>query len=133
MLYFFAEPNSFYHVFNMKISPIQLAKDYCKLRTILNNLGYEQSLLLGPETNHIGDEFHNGEIYLKTFLENVNDCIDDVTWHQYYLNGHIAQVQDFVNSTIFNRLPKQIHIISDIIQSSTQNVSIWLCMQFFVD
>lgn len=112
----------------MKVSAEQLAKDYCELRTILNQSGYQDSILIGPEANHIGDEDHRGADYAEIFLRNVKNCVDYVTWHQYYLNGHIAQVQDFVNSKSFNKLPDEISTVAESIKSSGQNISMWLCM-----
>ncbi|XP_066581428.1 heparanase-like [Prorops nasuta] len=120
------EPNSFYHVFNISISPEQLAKDYNELRLILNKSGYDASLLVGPEVNHIGDEDHIAELYLQTFLENDKDSIDFVTWHQYYLNGREATVNDFVNPKTFQYLSIQIKSVIDVIQNTGKRISSWI-------
>jgi heparanase 1 len=98
------------------------------LRTVLNDLGYENSILVGPEANHIGDDNHQGVIYGINFLNKVNNCIDYFTWHQYYLNGHIAQLEDFLNVKVFNRLPEQINTMATAIKSNGHNLSMWLCM-----
>ncbi|OXU26819.1 hypothetical protein TSAR_005050 [Trichomalopsis sarcophagae] len=120
------EPNSFFHVFNITVSSEQLAQDYCELRSMLNNLGYKDSILVGPEANHMGDDQHPGQVYLKNFLENVKDCIDYATWHQYYLNGHVAKVKDFIDPKVFERLPVQIKTVSESIKSSSQDLSMWI-------
>ncbi|XP_011505560.1 PREDICTED: heparanase-like [Ceratosolen solmsi marchali] len=120
------EPNSFLHVFNISISAQQLANDYCKLRTVLNELGYQDSILVGPEANHVDNEYKNGVKYGIDFLNNVNNCVDYFTWHQYYLNGHIAQLEDFLNPKVFNRLSEQISTMGNAIRSNGHNVSMWL-------
>ncbi|KAK2575304.1 hypothetical protein KPH14_008153 [Odynerus spinipes] len=119
------EPNSFHHVFNVTITAEQLAKDYFHLRNLLNQAGYIQSFLVGPEANHIGD-LNQGESYVETFLEKDKDSIDYVTWHQYYLNGHKAQAKDFVNLSTFYYLPMQIEHMSQIIDRSKKPISMWL-------
>lgn len=127
----FLEPNSFHHVFNINITAIQLAYDYRKLRQLLNEIGYRESLLVGPEVNHVGDTNHIGEHYTKTFLENDKNSINYVTWHQYYFNGKEAQLIDFINISIFNYLPIQIKSMQEAIQSSGKIIPMWLCMLLY--
>lgn len=114
-------------MFNKTISPEQLANDYCELRYLLNKLGYQDSIVVGPEANHIADKKNDykGINYMKKFIENIKGCIDYVTWHQYNLNGHIAKVEDFVNAASLNRLPEQ---IKSIIESVNMKIPMWLCM-----
>lgn len=107
---------------------MQLGKDYYQLRQLLNELGYNESLLVGPEANHVGETKRQGEQYIETFLENDNDSVDYVTWHQYYLNGRIARVSDFVNVSTFEYLQMQIKSMQEMIKQSGKNTSTWLCM-----
>ncbi|KAL0110823.1 hypothetical protein PUN28_014045 [Cardiocondyla obscurior] len=120
------EPNSFKHVFNVTITATELAKDYDHLRQLLNEAGYGDSILVGPEVNHIGEIDKKGEIYAKTFLRNQTNTVNYVSWHQYYLNGQEATVDDFVNPTTFNWLPKQISSLRESIAESGKDVSMWL-------
>jgi len=101
----FLEPNSFKHVFNVTIPATELAKDYDHLRQLLNEAGYIDSILVGPEVNHVGESNEMGELYAKTFLSNQKNTVNYVTWHQYYLNGREAKVNDFVKPLTFNWLP----------------------------
>ncbi|XP_014216649.1 heparanase-like [Copidosoma floridanum] len=117
------EPNSFLHVFNVTVPPEQLARDYTELRSILRKLGFENSIVVGPEANHIGDENQRGVKYVETFLENINDSIDYVSWHQYYLNGHVARAEDFIDSKVFNKLPAEIDVMT---QSLNTGIPMWL-------
>ena len=124
------EPNSFRYVFGVEVTAQQLAKDYEDLRHLLNTSGYEDSILVGPEVNHIGDPEHltqRGENYAKEFLENCEDSVDFVTWHQYYLNGREAVVNDFINPEVFNKLSNQIKVIQDAVNAAGKKTPIWLC------
>ncbi|XP_017791859.1 PREDICTED: heparanase-like [Habropoda laboriosa] len=112
------EPNSFNHVFNITITATQLANDYYKLRQLLNKMGYSESILVGPEVNHVGDIKHMGEHYAETFLQNNKNSVDYVTWHQYYLNGRETKLEDFINVSTFNLLPMQIKSMNEAIQLS---------------
>ncbi|XP_028049551.1 heparanase [Monomorium pharaonis] len=120
------EPNSFKHVFNVTVSATELAKDYDHLRQLLNEAGYVDSILVGPEVNHVGELSKMGEQYVKTFLSNQKSTVNFVTWHQYYLNGREAKVNDFVNPITFNWLPAQINSMRQFIAESGKNVSMWL-------
>ncbi|XP_015439396.1 PREDICTED: heparanase-like [Dufourea novaeangliae] len=120
------EPNSFHHVFSRNVSATQLANDYYQLKLLLNQIGYNWSILVGPEVNHVGDANHKGEHYAETFLKNDKDSVNYLTWHQYYLNGREAQVTDFINVSTFNYLPMQIRSMNEAIKSSGKNIPMWL-------
>ncbi|KAI4503009.1 hypothetical protein M0802_002053 [Mischocyttarus mexicanus] len=119
------EPNSFYHVFNRTITAEQLAIDYIQLRNLLNQKGYQESLLVGPEVNHI-KKSDKGQSYVTIFMKNDKDSINYVTWHQYYLNGRDAEVKDFINPSTFQYLPTQIEIMLNAIKESRKSISMWL-------
>lgn len=120
------EPNSFHHVFNVTIPATELAKDYDHLRQLLDEAGYDDSILVGPEVNHIGDLSEMGDQYAKTFLSSQKNTVNYVTWHQYYLNGREAKVMDFVNPAVFNLLPAQINSLKQFIAESGKDVPMWL-------
>ena len=124
---YFLEPNSFKHVFNREISGTQLAEDYKTLRKILNEGGYKSSSIFGPEANHIGDRIHNGVKYAEEFLENSGNSVDFLTWHQYYLNGREAIVEDFINVTVFNFLPEEINTFDKMLKNSNKSIPTCLC------
>jgi len=109
------------------ISAVELAKNYDRLRELLNEAGYVESILVGPEVNHVGELNWIGEKYAETFLRNQKNTVDYVTWHQYYLNGREAKAKDFVNPLVFDWLPTQIKGMEKFIIASGKNVSMWLC------
>ncbi|XP_033322197.2 heparanase [Megalopta genalis] len=120
------EPNSFYHVFNRRVNATQLANDYYQLRLLLNRLGYNASILVGPEVNRVGESNHFGENYAEMFLKNDKNSVNYVTWHQYYLNGREAKIADFLNIATFNYLSEQIKSMQQAIASSGNNILMWL-------
>lgn len=117
----------------MTISANELAKNYDRLRQLLDEAGYIDSILVGPEVNHVGEQNHRGEEYTEIFLRSESNTVNFVTWHQYYLNGREAKVKDFVNPLIFNWLPAQIKSLGEFIAASGKNVSMWLCMYFTLE
>ncbi|XP_012257600.2 heparanase-like [Athalia rosae] len=120
------EPNSFYHVFERNVTATQLATDYITLRGLLDKSGYESSDIIGPEVNHIADEKHAGERYASEFLEYGGSSVTYVSWHQYYLNGREAKVEDFVDPAVLNVLPIQIKSVADVIDRSGKDVYMWI-------
>ena len=129
----FSEPNSFKHVFNVTIPADKLAKNYDRLRQLLDESGYDKSILVGPEVNHVGEYSHQGEEYAELFLTSQNRIVHYVTWHQYYLNGREATVKDFIDPPVFNWLPIQIKSLGKSVAASGKNVSMWLCMYFILE
>lgn len=102
------EPNSFNHTFNVSISPEQLAHDFKKLRHLLNTYGYEDSLLVGPDTTRPQPHRPGALQYMLDFLTYGSHSINIRSWHQYYLNSQTAKLADFWNPSIFDLLKEQI-------------------------
>ncbi|KAL0902053.1 hypothetical protein ABMA27_000020 [Loxostege sticticalis] len=102
------EPNSFPHVFNTTITPKTLAKDFKKLRKLLNETGYGTSLLVGPDTTRPQEKRPECLKYMVDFLGNGSNYINARSWHQYYLNSRTAKLEDFWNPDTFNLLEEQI-------------------------
>lgn len=123
----FSEPPNFPLLFNTTIPAEQLAKDYCHLRSLLNSLDYENSILVGPEVNQVGGPHFNGENYTRIFLENSKQSTNYATWHQYYLRGEDAKVEDFLNVTTFNYLPYLVKSMQSAIDNSGNKIPMWLC------
>ena len=124
---FFPEPPSFPLIFNLTITPEQLANDYYNLRSLLNSAGYKDSILIGPEVNQVGGSSHRGENYAQEFLNNSRNSVNYVSWHQYYLRGEDAQVKDFINASVFNYLSFSINSMEKAVNSSGNSVPMWLC------
>lgn len=103
------EPNSFQHVFNISVPPHTLAKDFLKLRRLLNSTGfYNHSMLVGPDTTRPQPEHPYCLEYMTEFLSSGAKHIDVISWHQYYLNSRTATLDDFWNPDTFDLLKTQI-------------------------
>lgn len=102
------EPNSFPHTFNVSISPEQLARDFKKLRHLLNEYGYMDSLLVGPDTTRPQPQKPYCLQYMVDFLSNGSHSINIRSWHQYYLNSRTGKLADFWNPNTFDLLKEQI-------------------------
>lgn len=80
------EPNSFYHVFGEKVTPIQLAKDFETLSKILMKYPlYQKSKLVGPDiTSPRGPKRRQVLTlqYLDQFLAKAKNTIAAASWHQ---------------------------------------------------
>ncbi|CAH1173655.1 unnamed protein product [Phaedon cochleariae] len=113
------EPNSFHHKFNETVNATQMAKDFGTLRAILNKFPmYKDSLLVGPDVTRPEDNHKESEIYLKEFVKNAGHIVNAITFHQYYLNGRTASLEDFLNPEVFNYLEFQIKKAQEIVRSS---------------
>lgn len=123
------EPNAFKHVFNYEVNATQLARDFVVLRNILNKFPrYKKALLVGPDVTRPRPENRSSEKYLQKFLENIdNDILNAVAFHQYYLNGRTATLNDFINPEVLDLLESQIEIVHQIAKRANfANKPVWL-------
>uniref|UniRef100_A0A1Y1N3N1 Heparanase n=1 Tax=Photinus pyralis TaxID=7054 RepID=A0A1Y1N3N1_PHOPY len=122
------EPNAFRHVFDYEVNATQLAKDFAKLRSILNRYPiYRKSELVGPDTTRPIIKRNASMAYLHEFLLHGKNVINAVTWHQYYFNGRNASISQFLDPEVFNLLQTQIGYIKDIVKSAgATSKPIWL-------
>ncbi|XP_076032921.1 uncharacterized protein LOC143020393 [Oratosquilla oratoria] len=68
----------------------------------------------------------NSVEFLKDFLINVGDNIDVISWHQYYIDGHTAEVEDFLSTEVLDLFPQQQEIIMHICNAIAPKKPIWL-------
>ncbi|KAM3968905.1 LOW QUALITY PROTEIN: heparanase-like protein [Aphomia sociella] len=102
------EPNSYHHVFDIIITPHVLAQDFKKLRKLLNHFGYNNSLLVGPDTTQPRPEQPQCLQYMVEFLGNGSHAVNVTSWHHYYLNSRTAKLEDFWNPDTFDLLKERI-------------------------
>ncbi|CAH0561499.1 unnamed protein product [Brassicogethes aeneus] len=123
------EPNAFYHQFFYSVNATQMAKDFAKLKNILNGYKmYKKSLLLGPDVTRPRKNHQESMKYLNEFLGNKDsDVVDAITWHQYYLDGHNANPNEFLDTEILDLLSEEIDTIKKIREDSgVEHKQIWL-------
>merc|ERR1719315_971015 len=104
------EPNHYPHHVNRSISAEQLARNYWLLRRLLESgiggSGMDGALLVGPDVTRPKNK--RAVEYLHNFLKDGINAIDAITWHQYYLNGRTATLDQFTDPTVFNVLREYI-------------------------
>lgn len=105
-----------------QLKGIKLGKDFLKLRSILNSFNStHSSLLVGPDITS-----HKYEHFLRGFLKEARTVINAVTFHQYYLNGRTAIIDDFLNVDILDSLIILIQDINKIVNIDKSRLNIWL-------
>lgn len=130
------EPNSFRHVFNITIPPEQLARDFITLKSLIDDYS-PGSKLVGPDTTRPQPKRPDCIQYMKNFLTslteydnetsaNVSDYINAVAWHQYYLNGREATLDDFWVPDTFDLLKSQIDTMRENIDGIRGDTPMWL-------
>ena len=55
-----------------------------------------------------------------------NSVLDAITWHQYYMNGHTAQLEDFLDEKKLNGLPKLINTVGKFLKKRGIDKPLWL-------
>ena len=120
------EPNS-YRKYGMDrvITGLQMGKDFKKLRRILEENPDFGSLLIGPDVTRPG-RGGSSEKFLNEFLPEAKQVINAVAWHQYYVDGRQATLQDFTNPSILALLETQLQIITGILSTTNTNKPMWL-------
>ncbi|CAG2060601.1 unnamed protein product, partial [Timema podura] len=122
-----AEPNAFPHAFNTSISGTQLADDFAALRSVIeSHSASKEPMVVGPDVTAPRGLVTTPLTFLQEFLEAQNDSINAVTWHQYYLNGRIATLKDFIEPSIFNKLHKQILEVQQVMTKTNTSLPLWL-------
>jgi len=120
------EPNSFNHKFGVKLLPEQIGKDFKQLSSILRQSSYwDDSIIVGPDSNRMYKK--GARKFLKEFINTADDSIQVASFHQYFLNGRIATVNDFLNTTVMDTLKKLLRNVKQARRKSDQkNIPLWL-------
>ncbi|XP_071441791.1 heparanase-like isoform X2 [Hetaerina americana] len=124
------EPNLFKHTFNKSVSGTQLAKDFSKLRGVLDNVYGSHVELVGPDVTRPHPPHLDAVNYLIDFLVEImkqrKPVIDAITWHHYNLNGRECTVEDFINPATFEHFYVQAEIVKDIVTLMMPGTPIWI-------
>ncbi|XP_065342829.1 heparanase-like [Cloeon dipterum] len=121
------EPNAYRHKFDTFVEASQLGEDFVNLRELLNQYPrYSRSFLLGPDITRPRPLKLADLDYLREFLRTAAPRLNAVTWHQYYLNGREATLQDFLNVETYNVLYEQIGLVKNVMKSMALGMPVWL-------
>jgi len=106
------EPNSLKNHLNVTLPATRLARSFKKVKGMLaSSPAFSSSPLVGPDVNAIRKctsrrlRTKKGRKkpckalrYLAKFMRSGGgSVVDAVTWHYYYLNGHVATLKDFLS------------------------------------
>ncbi|XP_064601400.1 heparanase-like [Liolophura sinensis] len=90
------EPDIYWKEYSRKVDPQQLGRDFGTLRQLMDSMpAFRSRRLVGPDTT--GDSNSFTQSYLQNFMKTGAEHINAMTFHHYYMNGHTAQPQDFVD------------------------------------
>ncbi|XP_046859352.1 heparanase-like [Xenia sp. Carnegie-2017] len=111
--------------FNRTISGKQLAENFRILRKLLNKYPEYENMIAGPDLSSPWKSPLRSS-YFKEFLENINDNIDALTYHQYYTNKK-ATVSKFYDVSILDSLIKEVNTLKLILENSKASIKeLWL-------
>ena len=130
------EPNSLKHQLGFQISGRRLGRDFKRLRKLLDRFQlYKNSSLVGPDVNQLraqgpGSKVQKALKYLGDVVQGskINDqsVLDALTWHHYYLNGHTATFQDFLDAKVLDNLSKMFETVQRFLEQKRINKPLWL-------
>ena len=120
------EPNALRHQLNFTLPGKWLGSDFGRLRLLLNRFPlFINSSIVGPDVNHMPSK--NAFKYLSDVLDYSGDVLDAITWHQYYLDGHVANLDDFTNPKTLDELEGALSEVISFVRVTKRNKGpIWL-------
>lgn len=98
---------------------------------------YKNALLVGPDINQLRAQNKEAKVqkalkYLRNVYQrserraNNQSSLDALTWHHYYLDGHTATLQDFLDPKYLDYLPKMIDTVNYFLAQSKIRKPLWL-------
>ena len=122
------EPNHYHHQVNRSVSAEQMARNFWLLHRLLQSgIGGDRmrgALLVGPDVTR--PKSKRDVEYLRDFLKDAINAIDAITWHQYYVDGRTATLDQFTDPTVFNVLRAYIDRILAVRSETGPSKSIWM-------
>lgn len=121
------EPNAFFHNFNRSITGQQLGRDFQVLKNIINEYSFSLSSLFGPDVTRPVHRHSKSVKFLKQFLQVAGHTVDAITWHQYYINGRTAVLENFTDPAILDALKTQIETVQKVVKhEKLSRKKVWL-------
>ena len=119
------EPIDLQALINKTTTGEELASDFKILRKLLNDHPEYGHMIVGPDISSpwrppVRDKF------LKEFLTNINDNIDGLTYHQYYMDNQ-QPVSKFYNPDTLDDLITEMQQVQSIMkESGASSIKLWL-------
>ena len=119
------EPFDLKALVNRTITGKELATDFKILRKLLNDHPEYGHMIVGPDVSSPwSPPFRNK--FFKEFLTNINDTIDSVTYHQYYMDNK-QPVSKFYDPETLDDLITEIQQVQSIMkESGASSIKLWL-------
>ena len=132
------EPNSLKHQLDFSLGGYRLGRDFRRLKKLLSSFPmYANSTLVGPDVNHItpvnnksrSKKLPKSFRYLSKVLHGAGEgVLDAITWHHYYLDGHTATLDDFLDIRPLDQLQRSISDLETFVKGLKlgRGVPFWL-------
>ncbi|CAH1277038.1 HPSE [Branchiostoma lanceolatum] len=118
------EPNRLQKLSNRTVNATTLGQDFRKLRSLLSSSpAFKNSILAGPDTTRPKNKTLR---FLQRFLQVAASVLDAVTWHQYYIDGRTAVLDNFTDPTLLDMLARQITAINRVVNMTAPSLPVWL-------
>nr|XP_053650140.1 heparanase-like isoform X1 [Cherax quadricarinatus] len=129
------EPNAYTHNFGFNITGERSASDHLQLYRELQHHFPGQAPIVAPDITRPKqrgqqqDHQGLGETsleFLRVFLGSLKINLTAVTWHQYYMDGRTAQVEDFLSPSLMDQFKWQITQVVSVRDQFSPGTPIWL-------
>ncbi|XP_078588333.1 heparanase-like isoform X1 [Branchiostoma floridae x Branchiostoma japonicum] len=118
------EPNHLQKISNRTVNATTLGLDFRQLRSLLSSSpAFKNSILAGPDTTRPKNKTLR---FLQRFLQIAAGVLDAVTWHQYYIDGSTAVLDNFTDPTLLDMLHGQITAINRVVNMTAPGLPVWL-------
>ena len=107
------------------INGTQAGDDFIRLREILRKDFKYGSTLIGPDVTK-PKSGGSSERFLTEFLIRAGTVVDAVTWHQYYVDGDDADLNDFTSPDTLELFRQQILLAKRMLGNTNTNKPLWL-------
>jgi heparanase 1 len=65
--------------------------------------------------------------YLSDVLSTSDNALDALTWHHYYLDGHVATLQDFLRVDVLDGIEDALNVVTAFVREDLKNEKpLWL-------
>ena len=121
-----SEPN-YYKKFGEKrnYSAQQIGQDFLLLKKVIKSKKLKgQPLIIGPDVTR--PKGKRVTAWLNTFLAVAKKAIDVLAWHQYYIDGRTATVENFTDPNILDRFKEQAQEMNSIRSQNSFKKPVWL-------
>ena len=120
------EPNH-YKKFGDKrnYSAQQIGQDFLLLKKVIKSKKLKgQPLIIGPDVTR--PKGKRVTAWLNTFLAVAKKAIDVLAWHQYYIDGRTATVENFTDPNILDKFKEQAQEMNSIRSQNSFKKPVWL-------